>query len=423
LTGIKPLYEQLRPLKIEDIVGNSQVKKILKNWVNAKRPRSFIIWGPPGSGKSSIISALTKELERDYSIFSFSGALEGTKKIKEILSTGENLFSKQKILFVDEVHRLNRAEQDTLLLGIEKGEIILFGATTENPAVTINPALLSRLLVFKTILLKDEEYEDFFLRTENFFNPKIKISQEARKVMIQYSNGDLRRIINIIESLAQNNTDNIDTSDLRSIVDINTSYNEDDKYNFISAYIKSMRASDPDAALLYLSYMLENGEDPMYIARRMVLLSCEDIGLADPQAITVAVSAMTATQNIGYPECYLPLAHATLYLSSMPKSNSVNTAYVNAREFMQNNPVHVPPKLINAVNKLMEKQGYGVQYKYPHSYNGFIKESCMPQGLENKIFFSPKEIGFEKKIKERLELLWDGLKKYTDSRKDTNSPL
>ncbi|MGM0639925.1 MAG: replication-associated recombination protein A [Thermotogota bacterium] len=406
-----PLSEILRPKKIEEIIGNEKLKNIFRKWIDNKSIRSFVVYGPPGSGKSTFIKAIINEIESDYEIYQISGALEGAKTLKSIVNKEDNLFSKQKILFVDEIHRLNRAEQDTLLLNVENGDVILFGATTENPAVRLNPALLSRVNLFKIKEFDEEEYKIVFERIENFYKG-IKITEKAKKEIINYSNGDLRRIINFVEAIVESGTKNIDLNEVDDFTGKTMHYDVDDKYSYISAFIKSVRGSDPDAALLYLSYMLENGEDPMYLARRIVILAGEDIGLADPNALNIAVSAMTATEQIGYPECFIPLSEATVYLAAAPKSNSSYKAYLKAKEFIKNNNFRIPFHLMNAINKNMKKQGYGNNYKYPHDFGGYIKEKYMPENYKDVTFYNPKNNGLEKKIGERIKKIWSWLKKY-----------
>jgi putative ATPase len=411
LKSNNPLSEILRPKKIEDIIGNEKLKNIFRKWVDNDSIKSFVVYGSPGSGKSTFIKAIINEIENDYEIYQISGALEGAKTLKSIVNKEDNLFSKQKILFVDEIHRLNRAEQDTLLLSVENGDVILFGATTENPAVRLNPALLSRVNVFKIKEFNEEEYEIVFDRIEKFYKD-VKIDEKAKKEIINYANGDLRRIINFVEALVESGTKKITIKEVDDFTGKTMHYDVDDKYSYISAFIKSVRGSDPDAAILYLSYMLENGEDPMYLARRIVILAGEDIGLADPNALNIAVSAMTATEQIGYPECVIPLSEATVYLAAAPKSNSSYKAYLNAKEFIHKNNFSVPMHLMNAINKNMKKQGYGENYKYPHDFGGFVKEKYMPQNYEKDIFYYPSNNGLEKKIGERIKKIWDWLKDY-----------
>ena len=408
-----PLYEKLRPKKISKIIGNEHLKKIIKKWIENKSIKSFVIHGKPGSGKSTFVRAIINEIKNEYNTFSISGAMEGSKTLKNIITQEKNLFTKQKLLFVDEIYRLNKAEQDTLLLAIETGEIILIGATTENPAITLNPALLSRLLIFKINDLKEEDYAILFENISSYYNKDSIFEEDVIKTLINYSNGDLRRIINLVEAVLESGETSINNEVISKFIDRRISFDKiNDKYNYISAFIKSVRGSDPDAALLYLAYMLENGEDPMYIARRIVILAGEDIGLADPNALNLAVSAMIATEKIGYPECVIPLAQVTVYLSSTLKSNSSYSAYFKAKEFIENNNFEIQKKIVNPLNKTMEKQGYGKNYKYAHDYGGFVKDNYMPDGLESLQFFFPKEKGIEKKLKEILKILWGESKRY-----------
>ena len=412
MNGIEPLYEKIRPKNIDEILGNEKLKEVLKTWIKNKKIRSFIIYGEPGTGKSTIVKALLNEIKELYDIYTISGALEGKKTIKSIIEKENNLFSKPKLLFVDEIHRLNKAEQDTLLLSIETGDLTLIGATTENPAISINPALLSRILIFKTQELSEKDYELLFERIKDYYKD-INITDEAKKALVDYAGKDLRRIINLIETAKEASINEIDLQFLSDFTGFKLNYNKNAKYSFISAYIKSVRGSDPDAAILYLAYMLESGEDPLYVARRMVILAAEDVGLADPNALNIAVSAMIATEHIGYPECYLPLSEATLYLCACPKSNSSYLAYSKAKDFINTNNFEIPKKLVNPLNKKMQKQGFGENYKYPHDYNGFVRESYMPITYEKTQFYLPKDIGYEKKIKERLIQLWKNYKNYT----------
>ncbi|HOO74283.1 MAG TPA: replication-associated recombination protein A [Tepiditoga sp.] len=406
-----PLYEKIRPKTLNDILGNIKVVNILNSWKNNNNLKSFVIWGDPGTGKSTIINALINEVSENYEIYKISGATEGAKTLKTIINKEENMFSKQKILFVDEIHRLNKAEQDVLLLSLEKGDIILFGATTENPAISLNRALLSRINIFKTQKFKDEDFEILFERI-SYELEKIIIEEDVKKYIINYSNGDLRRIVNLVEAMSSSGLNKITLEDMEAFTGVKYSYETDDKYSFISAFIKSIRGSDPDAAVLYLAYMLENGEDPMYIARRIVISAAEDIGLSDPNALNIAVSAMTATEKIGYPECLFPLSEAAVYLATTSKSNSMAVAYFGAKEYIEKKSINVPKHLKNSMNKETEKQGIGVGYKYPHDFGGFVQQQYMPEGIENKVFYKPKNNIREQKILEKLTKIWKNIKKY-----------
>ncbi|BBE32006.1 hypothetical protein OSSY52_21470 [Tepiditoga spiralis] len=405
----KPLYEILRPKNLNEIFGNNKLKTLLKNWIKNEVVKSFILYGDPGCGKTSIINAFLNEVSNYYDLYKISGAMEGSKTLKNIIKSEKTLFSKPKILFVDEIHRLNKAEQDVLLLSVEKGEIILLGSTTENPAISINPALLSRVLTFKIEQLNKTDFQSLFEKIENYYN--IKINNEIRNVLYNYSY-DIRRIINIIEAVFESGIKDITIDSLTPFIDKINSYNTNDKYSYISAYIKSIRGSDPDAAILYLAYMLESGEDPIYIARRMVISASEDIGLSDPNALNIAISALNAVEKIGYPECYYALAQATIYLSVTSKSNSVGIAYNKAKKIIKEKNIKIPKHLINSINKNHKKQGFGIGYKYPHDFNGFVKQNYMPIGLENYVFYNPQKNAVEKKIEEKLKKLWENKKKY-----------
>ena len=409
MKGQKPLYEVLRPQKLNEIFGNNKLKALLKNWIKNGVVKSFILYGEPGCGKTSIINAFLNEVSESYDLYKISGAMEGAKTLKNIIKSEKTLFSKPKILFVDEIHRLNKAEQDVLLLSVEKGKVILLGATTENPAISINPALLSRVLTFKIEQLSKDDLQLLFKKIEDYYN--IKINTDVRDVLFNYSY-DIRRIINVIEAVFESDTKEINIESLTPFIDKINSYTTNDKYSYISAYIKSIRGSDPDAAILYLAYMLENGEDPLYIARRMVISASEDIGLSDPNAINIAVSTLNAVEKIGYPECYYALAQTTIYLSVTSKSNSVGIAYNKAKKVISEKSITVPKHLINSVNKPHKKQGFGSGYKYPHNFNGFVEQNYMPIGLEDYVFYKPQKNTVEKKISDKLKKVWKNKKKY-----------
>ncbi|WP_240739237.1 replication-associated recombination protein A [Marinitoga lauensis] len=407
-----PLYEKLRPKRLDDVLGNEKLKSILRNWILKSKIKSFVVYGPPGSGKTTIISAFLNELDnKKYEIHKISGALEGAKTLKSIIATSETpLFKKQTVLFVDEIHRLNKSEQDVLLLHVEKGDLILVGSTTENPSFSINPALLSRILMFEIIPLNAEDISVLLKRIKDIYPDDIIFAENLNLSLKNFFDYDIRRIVNTIEALIDMGINEITIETFKELVP-SFGYSKEDKYDAISAFIKSIRGSDPDAAIFYLAYMLENGEDPLYIARRLMILASEDIGLADPMAMNIAVSAFQATKEIGYPECLYPLGEATIYLSSAPKSNSILNAYMTAKKHI-NEKFEIPLKLRNPVTKWMKGKGYGKNYKYPHDFGGFVIDMYLPDKLKEKQFYTPKNIGFESKIKQRLKKLWDGFKNY-----------
>ncbi|KLO23657.1 recombinase RarA [Marinitoga sp. 1197] len=406
-----PLYEKLRPKKLENVLGNEKLKNMLNTWISNNKIKSFVIYGPPGSGKTTLISAFLNELNKSfYEIYTISGALEGSKTLKKIISsTQSTLFNKQTILFVDEIHRLNKKEQDVLLLHVEKGDLILIGSTTENPSFAINPALLSRILIFEISTLSEHEIKILLDKIKRIY-PHIHFSKGLNKILKDFFSYDIRRIINTIEALIDMGINEINAKSFKEVLPV-FGYSKEDKYDIISAFIKSIRGSDPDAAVFYLAYMLENGEDPLYIARRLIILASEDIGLADPMALNIAVSAFLATKEIGYPECLYPLTEATIYLSAVPKSNSTLESYNKAKIYIDKK-IDIPMKLRNPVTKFMKNKEYGKNYKYPHDFGGFIKETYLPENIRNIQFYNPKNIGFENKIKQRLKKLWEEFKNY-----------
>ena len=425
----KPLSERLRPEKVEDVFGQDHLtgqKGILTKVIQNKNFYSMIFYGPPGTGKTTVGKIIGKNLPLGFELVYFSAALQGTQDLKKLFLRAEQMknYGGQMIILIDEIHRLNKAQQDVLLHHTETGIVIIIGCTTENPSFEINSALLSRcrLIIFKKLtpetiikLLNSAINKDDVLS-----KIEIEIEKDVLQIIAENCEGDARSALNLLETLLET-ADSLD----KKILDIDTlnelavlpagrySKKGEEHYDLISAFIKSMRGSDPDAALFYMAKMLAGGEDPKYIARRMIILASEDIGLADPMSLVIATSAFKAVEQIGLPECKLNLAEAAIYLSVAPKSNSTYKALNLAEETMKNNiNLEVPLKLRNPVTNLLEKMNYGKGYVYPHKFGGYYKTNYLPDEIKNLIFYVPSGNGREKPIKERLINLWKGHKDY-----------
>ena len=416
----EPLAERLRPTSIDEIVGQDHLLgkgKILRNMIESDKVPSMIFWGPPGVGKTTIAKVIANMTKADF--ITFSAVTSGIKEIKTVMEEAEKnrLFGGKTIVFVDEIHRFNKAQQDAFLPFVEKGSIILVGATTENPSFEINNALLSRCKVF---VLNPLTVDDIVLLLKKavsdkrgFGGMKIKISKQILETITTFSNGDARGALSTLEMVILNGDRQDDTITVsKEIVEQVTSkksflYDKkgEEHYNLISALHKSMRNSDPDAAVYWLARMLEAGEDPLYIARRVVRFASEDVGLADPRAMEVAVSAYQACHFIGVPECNVCLTEAVVYMAMSPKSNAMEVAYNRAAEDakkMIDEPV--PMVIRNAPTKLMKELGYGDGYIYAHDTKDKIASmQCLPDSLLGREYFTPGTQGLEAKYKARLE--------------------
>ncbi|WP_041084090.1 replication-associated recombination protein A [Thermotoga profunda] len=421
----KPLAERVRPKNFEDLIGQQHVMGkdgILRRALEKGSIFSCILYGPPGCGKSSIAELIRKYVNAEY--YSFSGALHGAAEIKQAMNRAQEMkkYGKQTVVFIDEIHRLNKAQQDLLLSKVEDGTITLIGATTENPSFEIIPPLLSRCRVIFLKPLSNEDLVRIMKRAlivdQKIANYGISVNEEVLESIAQLSQGDARFALNTLE-MAIETAKTMDKKilDLK-ILQTSTSYKpqgyrSEEHYDFASAFIKSLRGSDPDAALYYMARMIDSGEDPMFIARRMIILASEDIGLAEPMALLVAVAAAQAVEYVGLPECVLNLAQAVIYLAAAPKSNSVYLAVETAKNVAkQSINLQVPLFLRNPVTKLMKNAGYGEGYIYPHEVGGFVRRSYMPDELKKVKIYLPKDIGKESNIKKRLEELW-GKEKYS----------
>jgi putative ATPase len=418
----QPLAYRLRPKNLDELVGQEHVLGIgkpLRQTLESGVIPSMIIWGPPGSGKTSFIRIITSN--QNYEPVYMTAVSANTKEINKVLKQTKTstIINKKVILVLDELQHLNRSQQELLLPYIEDGSIVFIGISTDNPSFALNRALLSRtvLVVFEPLgekalkTLIDKALTD----TENGFGKdNIKIAKEAIDYIVVKSNGDGRKALNAIELLAGVATkrqDRIITiEDAVKLSEANLlpyDRKEDEHYHTISAFIKSMRGSDPDAALYYLARMIESGEDPRFILRRMIIFASEDIGNADPLALTVAVSAFHAFEVVGMPEGFIPIAHAVTYLSSSPKSNTSYIAYLKAKEDVKTyGYLDIPKHIINPVTDIGKELGYGNGYQYPHDYEGgYVKQQYLPDKLKGKHYYTPKDIGYEKIIKAYLDMI------------------
>ncbi len=418
-----PLADRMRPRTLGEFVGQDQLLgqgKVLRQAIESDHLPSMILWGPPGSGKTTLAMIIASTTGAQF--LAFSAVLSGVKEIKEVIQEAEEewKYSKRRtILFVDEIHRFNKAQQDAFLPHVERGTIILIGATTENPSFEVISPLLSRTKVFTLQSLKEEEIELILNRAltdkdRGLGKYQTAIEPEVIKGICQLANGDARAALNTLEMLvlttspAEEGVRQIKKEDLKEILQRKAYLYDksgEEHYNLISALHKSLRGSDPDAALYWLGRMLEAGEDPLYIARRMIRFASEDVGMADPQALQVAVAAQQAFHFVGLPEGDLALAQAAVYLATAPKSNALYTAFQRVqRDVRETENMPVPLHIRNAPTKLMEDLGYGKDYKYPHDYpDHFVEEEYLPENLKGRIYYHPAEQGFEKEIKRRLE--------------------
>ncbi len=417
----QPLADRMRPESLDEFAGQQHLigpGKVLRRIIESDRVTSMIFWGPPGVGKTTLAHIIASTTHAAF--ITFSAVTSGVKDIRSVMQKADEnrRFGEKTIVFVDEIHRFNKAQQDAFLPFVEKGSIILIGATTENPSFEINNALLSRCRVFVLKALSTDDIIWLLKRALNspkgFGDQKIEISDEMLEMIAGFAGGDARSALSTLEIAVLNgDTDSQGTISVsretleQCISKKSLLYDKhgEEHYNLISALHKSIRNSDPDAAIYWLARMLEAGEDPLYIARRMIRMASEDIGMADPRALEIAVAAYQAAHFIGMPECSVNLTQAAVYLSLSPKSNAMETAYFAARDdALEHITEPVPMNIRNAPTKLMKDLGYGEGYIYAHDTEEKIAAmQCLPDSLVGSEYYRPTDQGLERRYKERLE--------------------
>ena len=416
-----PLAERLRPQTLEDYIGQQHLVGeggVFRRFIEAGNVPSFILWGPPGVGKTTLAKIVANALERPF--YTLSAVTSGVKEVREVIESAKNqkFFSaKTPLLFIDEIHRFNKSQQDSLLGAVEQGVITLIGATTENPSFEVISPLLSRCQVYTLKPMQDADLEHLLNRAlttdEELKQRKIEVEESA--ALFRFAGGDARKLLNILDIITSSRegdlviTDDLVTEVLQQNIALYDK-NGEQHYDVISAFIKSVRGSDPNAAIYYLARMLAGGEEPRFIARRLVILASEDIGLANPNALLLANACFDTVHKIGMPEARITLAETTIYLATSPKSNSAYAAINEALAFVNKdtNLRPVPLHLRNAVTELMSDEGYGKDYKYAHDFEGnFVEQEFLPESLKGTQFYHPNTGNqTEQRIAERIQQLW-----------------
>lgn len=421
-----PLAERCRPKTLDEFQGQQKLVgegKPIRLMVENDTLSSFILWGPPGTGKTTLAKIIANSTNSEF--YQINAVSSGVKEIREVIERAKQnqMHFQRTILFIDEIHRFNKAQQDALLSSVENGDIILIGATTENPSFEVIPALRSRVRIFVLEELTKNDLLNILNNalTKDEFLKSLPINFIDNDYLILISGGDARTMLNILEASIIPEITKGKIEITKEVIEnilqkknILYDKNGEEHYNIISAFIKSIRGSDPDAAVYWLARMLEGGEDILFIARRMIILAAEDIGNASPNALLLAEATFSACEKIGMPEARIILSQCATYLASSPKSNASYQAIDSALQEVRNSTQYqVPIHLRNAPTSLMKNLGYGNNYKYPHDFeNNFVQENYLPKEIHEKQFYFPSDNGNEKSIKERLKNLWKGKKKY-----------